>query len=118
MELDLVLLRRQVDADPFQTTRDSRSWDESNHSCSQIEVNQQDNFTTPTVYPRSGSLGLPLFSYLQRHLDGQDFQTRDDIKKALEQFFKEQSPAFWSKGIYDLPKRWQKTIDANEAYFK
>ncbi|KAK6753879.1 hypothetical protein RB195_013082 [Necator americanus] len=47
-----------------------------------------------------------------------DFQTRDDIKKALEQFFKEQSPAFWSKGIYDLPKRWQKTIDANEAYFK
>ncbi|KAK6750706.1 hypothetical protein RB195_002589 [Necator americanus] len=44
-----------------------------------------------------------LFSYLQRHLGGQDFQTRDDIKKALEQFFKEQSPAFWSKDIYDLP---------------
>ncbi|KAK6743043.1 hypothetical protein RB195_010357 [Necator americanus] len=59
-----------------------------------------------------------LFSCLQRHLDGQDFQTRNDIKKALEQFFKEQSPAFWSKGIYDLPKRWQKTIDANGAYFK
>ncbi|KAK6725990.1 hypothetical protein RB195_004358 [Necator americanus] len=49
-----------------------------------------------------------LFSYLQRHLGGQDFQTRDDIKKTLEQCFKEKSPAFWSKGIYDLPKRWQK----------
>ncbi|KAK6756246.1 hypothetical protein RB195_014569 [Necator americanus] len=59
-----------------------------------------------------------LFSYLQRHVDGQDFQTCDDIKKALEQFFKELSPTFWSKGIYDLSKRWQKTIDANGAYFK
>ncbi|KAK6765130.1 hypothetical protein RB195_025173 [Necator americanus] len=46
-----------------------------------------------------------LFSYLQRHLDGQEFQTRDDIEKALEQFFREQSPAFWSKGIYAVPKR-------------
>ncbi|KAK6749990.1 hypothetical protein RB195_002161 [Necator americanus] len=59
-----------------------------------------------------------LFSYLQRHLDGQDSQTHDDIKKAPEQFFGEQSPAFWSRGIYDLPRRWQKTMDANGAYFK
>ncbi|KAK6764755.1 hypothetical protein RB195_024907 [Necator americanus] len=57
-----------------------------------------------------------LFPYLQNHLDGQYFQTRDDIKKALEQFFREQSPAFWRKGIYDLPR--QKTIDANGAHFK
>ncbi|KAK6734116.1 hypothetical protein RB195_017722 [Necator americanus] len=67
--------------------------------------------------PDLAPLDYHLFSYLQRHLDGQDFQTRDDIKKALEQFFKKQFPAFWSRGIYDLPKRWQKTIDANGAYF-
>ncbi|KAK6761123.1 hypothetical protein RB195_022259 [Necator americanus] len=71
--------------------------------------------------PYSPDLALSdyhLFSYLQRHLDGQDFQTRDDIKNALEQFFREQFPAFWSKGIYDLPKRWQKTIDVNGPCFK
>ncbi|KIH60437.1 hypothetical protein ANCDUO_09315 [Ancylostoma duodenale] len=39
------------------------------------------------------------------HLDGEDFQTRDDIKSALEQFSKGQSPAFWSRGIHDLPNR-------------
>ncbi|KAK6742046.1 hypothetical protein RB195_009735 [Necator americanus] len=72
----------------------------------------------PPYSPDLAPSDYHLFSCLQRHLDGQDFQTRDDIKKALEQFFKEQSPAFWSKGIYDLPKRWQKTIDANGAYFK
>ncbi|KAK6733469.1 hypothetical protein RB195_017302 [Necator americanus] len=68
--------------------------------------------------PDLASSDYHLSPYLQRHLDGQDFQTRDDIKKALEQLFKEQSSAFWSKGIYDLPRRWQKTIDANGAYFK
>ncbi|KIH45174.1 hypothetical protein ANCDUO_24789 [Ancylostoma duodenale] len=31
-----------------------------------------------------------------------------------EQFFKDLSLAFWSKDIYDLSRRWQKTIDANE----
>ncbi|KAK6737553.1 hypothetical protein RB195_019951 [Necator americanus] len=71
----------------------------------------------PPYSPDLAPLDYHLFSYLQRHLYGQDFQTRDDIEKALEQFFKEQSPAFKSKGIYDLPKRW-KTIDANEAYFR
>ncbi|KAK6725765.1 hypothetical protein RB195_004217 [Necator americanus] len=72
----------------------------------------------PPYFPDLAPSDYHLFSYLQRHLNGQDFQTRDDIKKALEQFFKEQSPAFWSKGIYDLSIRWQQTIDANGAYFK
>ncbi|KIH45570.1 hypothetical protein ANCDUO_24390 [Ancylostoma duodenale] len=61
---------------------------------------------------------LGLLSHLQSHLNGKDFQTRDDIKSALEQLFKGQSPAIWSKGNHDLRKRWQKTIDANGAYFK
>ncbi|KIH69074.1 hypothetical protein ANCDUO_00584 [Ancylostoma duodenale] len=48
----------------------------------------------------------------------ENFQTCDDIKKALEHFFEGQFSAFWSMGIYDPPKSWQKTIDANGAYFK
>ncbi|KIH63307.1 hypothetical protein ANCDUO_06390 [Ancylostoma duodenale] len=54
--------------------------------------------------------------YLQNGNDGPDFQIREGIKEALEQLFKGQSSTFWSKSIYDLPKHWQKTIDANEAY--
>ncbi|EPB65119.1 hypothetical protein ANCCEY_15818 [Ancylostoma ceylanicum] len=50
-----------------------------------------------------------LFPRLQRHLSGQKFQIRDDIEKALEHFSKKRFPAFWSRGSYDLPKRWQKT---------
>ncbi|KAK6750066.1 hypothetical protein RB195_002202 [Necator americanus] len=72
----------------------------------------------PPYSPDLASTEYHLFSCVQHHPDGQDFQTREDIKKALEQFFKDQSPAFWSKGIYDLPRRWQKTIGANGAYFK
>ncbi|KAK6747671.1 hypothetical protein RB195_000708 [Necator americanus] len=50
-------------------------------------------FWTISPHPRYSPYKAPseyhLCSYLQRHLDGQDFQTRGDIKKALEQFFKE-----------------------------
>ncbi|KIH62292.1 hypothetical protein ANCDUO_07426 [Ancylostoma duodenale] len=70
--------------------------------------------------PYSQDLAPPdyrLLSHLQHHLDDQHFQTRDYIKRELVQFFKGQSPAFWSKGIYDLTECWQKNIDANEAYF-
>ncbi|ETN84331.1 hypothetical protein NECAME_06893 [Necator americanus] len=45
--------------------------------------------TTLPQSPRSPDL-VPsddhLFSYLQRHFNGQDFKTRDDIKKALEHY--------------------------------
>ncbi|KIH67623.1 hypothetical protein ANCDUO_02044 [Ancylostoma duodenale] len=47
-----------------------------------------------------------------------DFLICDDIKKVLEQFFKDQSPALWSTGVYDLAKRSQKTIDGNGGCFK
>ncbi|EYC01851.1 hypothetical protein Y032_0104g3637 [Ancylostoma ceylanicum] len=43
---------------------------------------------------------------------------RDDIEKALEHFLKKRSPAFWSRGTYDLPKRWRKTSDAFGACLK
>ncbi|EYC29947.1 hypothetical protein Y032_0005g2353 [Ancylostoma ceylanicum] len=59
-----------------------------------------------------------LFPHLQRHLLGQKFQIRDNIEKALENFFKKRSPAFWSRGTRDLPKRWQKTSDAFGACLK
>ncbi|KAK6764340.1 hypothetical protein RB195_024604 [Necator americanus] len=42
----------------------------------------------PPYSPDLAPSDYHLFSYLQRHLDGQEFQTRDDIKKALEQFFR------------------------------
>ncbi|CAJ0592479.1 unnamed protein product [Cylicocyclus nassatus] len=54
-----------------------------------------------------------LFSALQRHLDGQDFKKREEVKAALNIFFESQQTTFWSRGIHDLPKRWQKTIDVN-----
>ncbi|KIH54678.1 hypothetical protein ANCDUO_15174 [Ancylostoma duodenale] len=37
----------------------------------------------------------------------------ENARPQQHKFFKGQSPAFWSKDIYDLPECWQKTIDAN-----
>ncbi|EPB65082.1 hypothetical protein ANCCEY_15855 [Ancylostoma ceylanicum] len=62
--------------------------------------------------------GYHLSSHLQHHLLGQKLQIHDDTEKALEHFFKKRSPAFWSRGTYDLPKRWQKTSDAFGACLK
>ncbi|KIH52586.1 hypothetical protein ANCDUO_17311 [Ancylostoma duodenale] len=77
-------------------------WTISSHSYSQ------------TWLPRITSDSDHYFPHFQRHLDCQDFQIRNDINEALEQILKDHSPAFCSKGIYDLPIRWQKTINAND----
>ncbi|KAK6758566.1 hypothetical protein RB195_016035 [Necator americanus] len=48
---------------------------------------RSDHFATPA--PDLTTSDYHLCSYIQCHLDGRDLQTRDDIKKALEQFLKD-----------------------------
>ncbi|EFP11540.1 hypothetical protein CRE_24876 [Caenorhabditis remanei] len=58
-----------------------------------------------------------LFSRLQRHLNGKEFNKKADIKKELDSFFNNLELEFYAEGIKKLPERWQKTIDADGHYF-
>ncbi|EFO84462.1 hypothetical protein CRE_18120 [Caenorhabditis remanei] len=58
-----------------------------------------------------------LFSHLQHQLEGQNFKTKDDIKKELTSYFAERPAEFWQEGIKKLPGRWQQVLDADGEYF-
>uniref|UniRef100_A0A7I4XUB2 Mariner Mos1 transposase n=1 Tax=Haemonchus contortus TaxID=6289 RepID=A0A7I4XUB2_HAECO len=57
-----------------------------------------------------------LFSHLQRSLNGKKFETKDEVEKALDEFFKSQPPSFWEEGIDKLPDRWRRVVDGDGAY--
>ena len=51
--------------------------------------------------------------YLQNSLTGKNFNTDDDIKSYLIQFFANENQKFYEHGIMMLSERWQKVIDQN-----
>ncbi|XGW12938.1 hypothetical protein V3C99_013522 [Haemonchus contortus] len=44
------------------------------------------------------------------------FGTKDEVEKALDEFFKSQPPSFWEEGIDKLPERWRRVVDGDGAY--
>ncbi|GFY26019.1 mariner Mos1 transposase [Trichonephila clavipes] len=57
-----------------------------------------------------------LFRSLQNSLNGKNFNSDDDVKSYLIQFFANQNQKFYERGIMMLPERWQKVIDQNGEY--
>ena len=57
-----------------------------------------------------------LFSHLQRHLEGKKFETKDQVRNALDDFFNSQPPSFWKDGIDKLPERWRRVVGGDGAY--
>ena len=58
-----------------------------------------------------------LFRFLQHHLAGNNFKTRDDVLYSLNSYFVSKPAEFWQRGIETLRERWQKCIDAKGDYF-
>ena len=46
-----------------------------------------------------------LFRSLRNHLDLQRFNSTDEIKKVLNEFFEEKPQSFYESGMMDLPQR-------------
>ena len=57
-----------------------------------------------------------LFRSLKHFLRGKTFINYDDLKTAVTNFFALQSLEFWTKGIEDLPNRWEKVINCDGDY--
>ena len=45
-----------------------------------------------------------------------NFNSLEDCKRHLEQFFPQKDKKFWEEGIMKLPERWQKVVEQNSAY--
>ena len=56
------------------------------------------------------------FQSLQNSLNGKNFNSLEDCKRHLEQFFAQKDKKFWEDGIMKLPEKWQKVVEQNGEY--
>ena len=57
-----------------------------------------------------------LFRSLQNSINGKNFNSLEDCKRHLEQFFAQKAKKFWEDGIMKLPKKWQKVVEQKGGY--
>ena len=57
-----------------------------------------------------------LFRSLQSSLNGKSFNSLEDCKRHLEQFFAQKDKKFWEDGIMKLPEKWQKAVEQKGEY--
>ena len=57
-----------------------------------------------------------LFRSLQNSLNGNNFNSLEDCKRHLEQFFAQKDKKIWQDGIMKLPEKWQKVGEQNSEY--
>ena len=57
-----------------------------------------------------------LFWSLQNSLSGKNFNSLEDCKRHLEQFFAQKDKKFWEDGIMKLPEKWQKVVEQKGEY--
>ena len=57
-----------------------------------------------------------LFRSLQNTLNGKNFNCLGAVQNHISNFFESKSNSFFSKGIFNLPNRWQTVINENGTY--
>ena len=70
----------------------------------------------PPYSPDMAPLDFHLFWSLQNSLNGKNFNSLEDCKSHLEQFFVQKDKKFWEDEIMKLPERWQKVMGQNSQY--
>ena len=53
---------------------------------------------------------------LQNSLNGKNFNSLEDCKRHMEQFFAQKDKKFWEDGIMKLPEKWQKVVEQKGEY--
>ena len=70
----------------------------------------------PPYSPDIATLNFHLFQSLQNSLNGKNFNSLEDCKRHLEQFFAQKDKKFWEDGIMKLPEKWQKVVEQKGEY--
>ena len=70
----------------------------------------------PQYSPDIACSDFHLFQSLQNSLNGKNFNSLEDCKRHLEQFFAQNDKKFWEDGIMKLPEKWQKVVEQKGEY--
>lgn len=71
----------------------------------------------PAYSPDLAPSDYHLFRSMNNELRGVRFQTFEEVRKWVDNFFASKTQEFFRKGIHELPHRWQKVLDNNGEYF-
>lgn len=71
----------------------------------------------PPYSPDLAPSDYHLFRSLQNFLDGKKYNSNDEIKNALLEYFGSKPTNFYEKGIKSLPDRWRKVLNVDGEYF-
>ena len=64
--------------------------------------------THPPYSPDLAPSNYHLFRSLSHSLDGKKFESKDQVKIFLKNFFEKKEKGFYKRGIKNLIERWQK----------
>lgn len=70
----------------------------------------------PPYSPDMAPTDFKLFRSLQNHLNGKEFQSEEEIRLFIEEFFKSKASGFYVRGFTDLVERWKAVIDCEGEY--
>ncbi|XP_032467124.1 nucleotide triphosphate diphosphatase NUDT15 isoform X1 [Phocoena sinus] len=70
----------------------------------------------PPYSPDIAPSDFHLFRSLQNSLNGRNFNSLEECKRHLEQFFAQKDKKFWEDGIMKLPEKWQKVVEQKGEY--
>ena len=70
----------------------------------------------PPYSPDIAPSGFHRFWSLQNSLNGKNFNSLEDCKRHLKQFFAQKDKKFWEDGIMKLPEKWQKVVEQKGEY--
>ena len=67
----------------------------------------------PPCSPDIAPLDFHLFRSLQNSFNRKNFNSLEDCKRQLEQFFAQRDKKFWEDEIMKLPEKWQRVVEQN-----
>ena len=67
----------------------------------------------PPCSPDIALLDFHLFRSLQNSFNRKNFNSLEDCKRQLEQFFAQRDKKFWEYEIMKLPEKWQRVVEQN-----
>ena len=70
----------------------------------------------PLYSPDTAPSDFHLFQSLQNSLNRKNFNSLEDCKRHLEQFFAQKDKKFWEDGIMKLSEKWQKVVEQKGEY--
>ena len=70
----------------------------------------------PPYSPDTAPSDVHLFQSSQNSLNGKSFNSREDWKRHLEQFFAQKGEKFWEDRIMKLPEKLLKAVEQSIKY--